>query len=316
MRTGEGFAGKTALVTGAAGGMGLEVSRRLCAESVRVYGVDKRAPDRDGTPAGAVFEAGDAGDEALMSALAARAFEDTGRLDYLVNAAGVLWFDRDTSLTAIDPDVWDEVLRINLTAAMIAARVALPHMRHTGGAMVPRLVDAVLPRGRPAAGCIPGIEGGAPGALEVHRHPVRRRRHSIQRSRPGPHPFSDAATLGREPGRGTGRRRRNSARTGRFNRRPRRGDSLSALRPRRLGDRNRADRGRRVARQALSARPNPSRLIKVRRLFIVGSPSSRGGTGLRRAGGARQARARKGRRACLVRWRRSLAASAERPSMH
>ena len=38
--------------------------------------------------------------------------------------------------TAIDPRVWDEVLRINLTAAMIAARVALPHMRRTGGAMV------------------------------------------------------------------------------------------------------------------------------------------------------------------------------------
>ena len=136
MRTGEGFAGKTALVTGAAGGMGLEVSRRLCAATVRVYGVDKRAPDGDETPAGAVFEAGDAGDEALMSALAERAFEETGRLDYLVNGAGVLWFDRDTSLTTIDPGVWDEVLRINLTAAMIAARVALPHMRCTGGAMV------------------------------------------------------------------------------------------------------------------------------------------------------------------------------------
>ena len=136
MRTGEGFAGKTALVTGAAGGMGLEVSRRLCAESVRVYGVDKRVPEPDETPSGALFQPGDAGDEALMSALAVRAFDETGRLDYLVNAAGVLWFGRDTSLTSIDPEVWDEVLRINLTAAMIAARVALPRMRHTGGAMV------------------------------------------------------------------------------------------------------------------------------------------------------------------------------------
>ena len=136
MRTGEGFAGKTALVTGAAGGMGLETSRRLCAEAVRVYGVDVRPPDAGETPPGAVFEVGDAGDEGLMSALAARAVEETDRLDYLVNAAGVLWFDRDTSLTAIDPEVWDEVVRINLTAAMMAARVALPHMRRAGGAMV------------------------------------------------------------------------------------------------------------------------------------------------------------------------------------
>ena len=135
MRTSEGFSGKTALVTGAAGGMGLEASRRLGAEDVRVYGVDTRAPDAGGTPAGAVFETGDAGDEGLMSALAARAVEETGRLDYLVNAAGVLWFDRDTSFASVDPEVWDEVLRNNLTAAMIAARVVVPHMRR-GGAMV------------------------------------------------------------------------------------------------------------------------------------------------------------------------------------
>ena len=135
MRRTEGFAGKTALVTGAAGGMGLEVGRRLHAEGVRVYGVDIRAPGPDGGPDDAVFETGDAGDEAFMSSLAARAVEETGRLDYLVNAAGVLWFDRDVSLTAIDPEVWNEVLRINLTSAMIAARVALPHMRR-GGAML------------------------------------------------------------------------------------------------------------------------------------------------------------------------------------
>ena len=53
MRTSEGFNGKTALVTGAAGGMGLEVSRRLCAETVRVYGVDVRAPDPGEASAGA-----------------------------------------------------------------------------------------------------------------------------------------------------------------------------------------------------------------------------------------------------------------------
>ena len=135
MRTPEGFAGKSAIVTGAAGGMGLEVSRRLRAEGVRVYGVDVRAPDPGEIPASTVFETGDAGDEPLMSSLAARAVEETGRLDYLVNAAGVLWFDRDVSLTTIDPTVWNEVLRINLTSAMIAARVALPRMRR-GGAML------------------------------------------------------------------------------------------------------------------------------------------------------------------------------------
>ena len=70
MRTSEGFCGRTALVTGAAGGMGLEVCRRLGAEGVRVYGVDVQAPDSGESLDDAVFETGDAGDEGLMSALA------------------------------------------------------------------------------------------------------------------------------------------------------------------------------------------------------------------------------------------------------
>ena len=138
MRTSEGFGGRTAVVTGAAGGMGLEVARRLAAGGARVYGIDMRPPEPGDIPGEAVFEVGDAADEGSMAALAARAFDETGRLDLLVNAAGVLWFDRDTSLLAIEPEVWNEVLRINLTASMIAARVVVPRMRRGrgGGAMV------------------------------------------------------------------------------------------------------------------------------------------------------------------------------------
>ena len=54
-------------------------------------------------------------------------------LDYLVNAAGVLWFDRDRSLLDIDLEVWERVIRINLTGCMLAARHAIPLMRKSGG---------------------------------------------------------------------------------------------------------------------------------------------------------------------------------------
>ena len=165
MRTGEGFDGRTALVTGAAGGMGLEASRRLASEGVRVYGIDLRAPDPGEVPPDSVFESGDAGDEALMSALAARAVEETGRLDYLVNAAGVLWFDRDTSLTTIDPQVWDEVLRINLTASMIAARVAVPHMRRPAHSPMQRRWDEDPTKEQATAAAIPLGRVGTTGDL-------------------------------------------------------------------------------------------------------------------------------------------------------
>ncbi len=61
---------------------------------------------------------------------------DHGRLDYLVNTTGVLWFDRDRSLVDIDMEVWDRVLAINLKSHALTARRAIPAMIATGGARV------------------------------------------------------------------------------------------------------------------------------------------------------------------------------------
>jgi NAD(P)-dependent dehydrogenase (short-subunit alcohol dehydrogenase family) len=119
--------GKSALVTGAAGGMGLQIARDLAAAGCRVTGIDLQA-----RPEGfAHYVQGDVGDEATV----ARAAEASGRdgLDYLVNVAGVLWFDRDRSLLDIDLAVWDQVIRINLTGCMLAARHAIPLMKKRGG---------------------------------------------------------------------------------------------------------------------------------------------------------------------------------------
>ena len=61
-----------------------------------------------------------------------------GRLDYLVNAAGVGWYDRDGSIVDMDMATWHRVMEINLTAAALMARHAVPCLRRTGsgGAMV------------------------------------------------------------------------------------------------------------------------------------------------------------------------------------
>jgi NAD(P)-dependent dehydrogenase (short-subunit alcohol dehydrogenase family) len=125
------FSGKTAVVTGAAGGMGRHIARDLAAAGARVVGIDLQ-PRPDGF---ADWVQGDVGDEAtLIRAMTATAARDG--VAYLVNAAGVLWFDRDRSLLDIDLAVWDQVIRINLTGCMLAARHAIPLMRKTGGAMV------------------------------------------------------------------------------------------------------------------------------------------------------------------------------------
>jgi len=128
-----GFQGRHAVVTGAGGGMGLQIARDLVAAGATVTGIDLK--DRPDDFPGA-FAQGDVSDDGFVAGAIADAFARAGRLDYLVNAAGVLWFGRDRSLLDVELDVWNRVIAINLTGCMLTARHAVPRMRQTGGAMV------------------------------------------------------------------------------------------------------------------------------------------------------------------------------------
>jgi NAD(P)-dependent dehydrogenase (short-subunit alcohol dehydrogenase family) len=139
----EGFFGKTAVVTGAAGGMGLNIARDLAAAGATVTGIDLQARP-DGF---AGWVQGDVGDEATLARAMSEAFERDGRLDYLVNAAGVLWFDRDCSLLDIDLAIWERVIRINLTGCMLAARHAIPLMQRSGGGAMVHISSTQCLRG-------------------------------------------------------------------------------------------------------------------------------------------------------------------------
>ena len=129
------FAGKAALVAGAGGGMGLNIANDLIAGGADVLLADlKPAPDgiADG-PGRHGYLQGDLTDEAFVKSTVDRAVADFGRLDYLVNSAGVLWRDRDTSIAEMDLVVWDRVMEINLKAFVLTARHAIPHMKAAGG---------------------------------------------------------------------------------------------------------------------------------------------------------------------------------------
>jgi 3-oxoacyl-[acyl-carrier protein] reductase len=140
------FTGKTAFVTGAGGGMGLNIAADLAAAGARVYMLDlKERPPQ--APASAVHLQGDATDDGFVAAAARRAFDETGRLDYLVNAAGVLWFGRDKSLVEIDLDLWDKVMAIDLKSMVIAARHAVPLMKRSGGGAMAHISSIQCLRG-------------------------------------------------------------------------------------------------------------------------------------------------------------------------
>jgi 3-oxoacyl-[acyl-carrier protein] reductase len=128
------FTNKTAIVTGAGSGMGLAIARGLLAGGARVTMIDlKRERPADLPVDRALYLIGDVTDDTFVYKAIAHAFHETGRLDYLVNAAGVLWFGRDKSLVEIDLDLWDKVLAIDLKSMVITTRHAVPFMQQTGG---------------------------------------------------------------------------------------------------------------------------------------------------------------------------------------
>ncbi|MEE8171412.1 MAG: SDR family oxidoreductase, partial [Alphaproteobacteria bacterium] len=126
------FSGKSAFVTGAGGGMGLAVATGLLRAGAEVTLFDLK-PAPDGLPAAATYTQGDVSDDdAVAAAIGARA-EASGRLDFLVNAAAVLWFERDKSAVEMDLEVWDRVLAINLKSVVHTVRHAVPLMKQSGG---------------------------------------------------------------------------------------------------------------------------------------------------------------------------------------
>lgn len=126
-----GFAGRTAVVTGAGGGMGLEIARDLVAAGATVAGVDLKP--RPKKLEDALYYQGDVSDDGFVGEVIGEVFAKTKRLDHLVNAAGILLFGQDKSLVEIELGVWERVLAVNLTGCMLTARYAVPCMQRTGG---------------------------------------------------------------------------------------------------------------------------------------------------------------------------------------
>ncbi len=157
------FAGKAAIVAGAAGGMGLTIANDLIAEGANVALLDVKARPADirSGPGKSVYEQGDVVDEAFVKNAIAAAEARFGRVDYLVNATGVLWFDRDKSLIEIEMDVWDRILAINLKSFALTARHAVPAMKRAGGGAMVHISSIQALRGDAKAQDAYGASKGA-----------------------------------------------------------------------------------------------------------------------------------------------------------
>lgn len=125
----ERFRGKAALVTGAAGGIGAAIVRQLRAEGAVVAVADR---DVSSVEAEARLP-GDLTDPAYADGLAAAAFAALGRLDVVVNNAGVITRGSVTSTTDAD---WALSLGVNVEAPFRVCRGAIPILAEAGGGAI------------------------------------------------------------------------------------------------------------------------------------------------------------------------------------
>jgi 3alpha(or 20beta)-hydroxysteroid dehydrogenase len=115
-------AGRVVVVTGAASGQGAAEAAALAAQGAEVYAADLSAPaDAPGVRGVAL----DVSDPAGWDALAERVRADFGRVDGLINNAGVTSRVR---IGQVDLEEWNRVLAINVTGAMLGIQALLPLM--------------------------------------------------------------------------------------------------------------------------------------------------------------------------------------------
>lgn len=146
------IAGRTAIITGAASGMGRATARLFAAEGAAVAVIDRDAAAAAGVAAACGSRARayalDVADAEAIAATVTRIGGDFGAIDILVNNAGV------SSFCALDDpayeDVWARALAVMLTAHQRVVRACLPFLRQSDA---PRIVNIASTEG---LGATPG----------------------------------------------------------------------------------------------------------------------------------------------------------------
>lgn len=145
--------GRTALVTGAAQGLGEAIARALCERGARVVVADLNLEGAEAVAAGlgerAVAVALDVRERASFQRVFTEAVERLGRVDVLVNNAARTVM---RSFWEIDDEEWNEVLATNLRSVFIGCQIAGPHMRENGFGRILNLASLAGQQGGTVAG--------------------------------------------------------------------------------------------------------------------------------------------------------------------
>jgi pyridoxal 4-dehydrogenase len=156
--------GRTAIVTGAAQGIGAAIAARLAADGATVVVADINAEGgaamagKLGEPSFAVTT--DVGDPGSVAALHAEVLASTGQVDILVNNAAIVPF---TAWDDVDFDEWRRIMRVNLDGVYLMCRASSDQMRKRGYGRIINLASNTFFAGTPNMAAYVAAKGGVIG---------------------------------------------------------------------------------------------------------------------------------------------------------
>ena len=134
--------GKTALITGAASGIGMETAKLFASEGAKVLVVDVNDSEGEQTAAAirdsggeALYQHVDVSSSAETEAMIRKAEEKFGALHIIFNNAGIM-DSRDDNAMVTEEDVWDLTMAINLKGVFLGCKFGIPALQRAGGGTI------------------------------------------------------------------------------------------------------------------------------------------------------------------------------------
>ena len=143
------LADRVAIVTGGAQGIGRAIAERLHEEGATVVIADRQGHDAAAADLGCMGVGCDVSQEAETLALAAAVLERHGRIDALVNNAGIYSSLVPTPFEQIDVDEWRRVYDVNVLGMFLATRAVVPAMRAAGYGRIVNIASGTPYKGVP-----------------------------------------------------------------------------------------------------------------------------------------------------------------------
>ena len=147
--------GRVAVITGGAQGIGFAVAQRMLGSgaAVMLWDINEERLAQARVPLAGMGRVGtvvvDVSDEASVSGATQATLAQYGRVDILVNSAGITGGNAKT--WELSPEVWRQVIEVNLTGSYLTCRSLLPHMIESGYGRIVNIASVAGKEGNPNA---------------------------------------------------------------------------------------------------------------------------------------------------------------------